>query len=157
MTEADLITRVTQEIKGLSSNFVTADYINAVDSAQEETSFALPNTINAQIRWLVQRTKRYLIHALWVQNATKFKVKQLSLNQKFEQLGKLIEEMDKEFAAAQAAYDFGMEVPAITAPAWAFFSHKIDAGFLNDPTTGQDLTYTDDNEVIITPTGEETT
>jgi hypothetical protein len=44
MTEADLITRVTQEIKGLSSNFVTADYINAVDSAQEETSFALPNT-----------------------------------------------------------------------------------------------------------------
>lgn len=151
MTEEELITRVTQELKGLSTNFVAQDYTNAVSSAGYETGFVLPNTTTNQITWLINRTKRHLIYALWVQNATKFKVKQLNLDQKFTHLGKLIEQMDAEYALAKEAVDFGS-----TAAVWQLFGHKIDAGFMYDTVTGEDLTYTDLNEVSISPTGNET-
>lgn len=150
MTEEELTTRVTQELKGLATNFVAQDYVNAIDSAGEETGFTLPNTNTEQITWLVRRTKRHLIYSLWVQNATKFKVKQLSLNQKFDHLGRLIEQMDKEYETAKDDIGFGD-----AAVAWAYFGHKIDAGFQYNEVTGEDTTYTDLNEVDISPTGEE--
>lgn len=150
MTESELTTRVTQELKGLSTNFVAADYTYAVDAAEAETGFTLPTSVTDQIRWLVQRTKRHLLYALWIQNAAKFKIKQLSLNQKFDNLTTLIRSMDVEYENALKDITFGS-----TASSWAYFGSKIDAGFLNDSVTGEDLTYYDENVVTITPTGEE--
>jgi hypothetical protein len=150
MTEAELITRVTQELKALSANFITIDYTNAVLSATAETGYAVPNTNTTQTYWLVQRTKRHLIYALWIAYAPKFKLKQLSLDQKFTHLGELVKIMDAEFEKAKEDPTFGT-----TASVWELFGTKIDAGFMNDPLTGEDLTYTDDNVVGITPTGNE--
>lgn len=150
MTEEELITRVTQELKTLSTNFVAADYTNAVLSATAETGFAVPNTNTTQTLWLVQRTKRHLIYALWIAYAPKFKLKQLNLDQKFTHLGELVKIMDAEWAKVQEDFTFGT-----TAATWALFGTKIDAGFMNDPITGEDITYTDDNVVTVTPTGVE--
>jgi len=150
MTEDELITRVTQEIKGLSTNFVATDYTNAVLSATAELGFTLPNTNTSQSFWLVQRTKRHLLHSLWIAFSTKFKMKQLNLDQKFTHLGELIKQLDTAYEKALEAFDFGGTVSA-----WELFGTKIDAGFMNDPITGEDITYTDDNVVTITPTGDE--
>jgi hypothetical protein len=150
MTEEELITRVTQELKALSSNFIAVDYTNAVDAAEIETGFTLPSSVSSKIRWLIQRTKRHLLYSLWIQNASKFKVKQLSLDQKFDHLGELVKNLDSEYRKALDSADFDM-----VGAAWEQLGHKIDAGFLNDPVTGEDLTYFDDNSVTITPTGSE--
>lgn len=151
MTEDELITRVTQELKTLSTNFVTIDYTNAVLAATAETGFAVPNTNTTQTLWLVQRTKRHLIYSLWIAYAPKFKLKQLSLDQKFTHLGELVKTMDAEWLQAKEDPTFGT-----TANVWELFGTKIDAGFMNDPVTGEDITYTDDNVVTVTPTGVET-
>jgi hypothetical protein len=150
MTEAELIIRVTQELKALSANFVAIDYTNAVLSACAELGFVVPNTNTGQIYWLVQRTKRHLIYALWIAYAPKFKLKQLSLDQKFTHLGELIKTMDAAYEKALDTLVFDSSVPA-----WSLFGTKIDAGFLNDPVTGEDLTYTEDNYFYVIPTGNE--
>jgi hypothetical protein len=149
MTEAELITRVTQEIKTLSANFVAEDYANAVLSACAELGYSVPNTSASQIFWLIQRTKRHLIYALWIAYAPKFKLKQLSLDQKFTHLGDLIKQMDKAYENSLDTLVFDSSIPA-----WKLFGTKIDAGFLNDPVIGSDSTYTDSNVVTITPGDE---
>jgi hypothetical protein len=150
MTESELIDRVTQELKALSTNFVDADYTNGVSSAVAETNFSLPNTNALQTLWLIQRSKRHMFFALYVQNSQKFKIKQFNLDQKFDHLGTLIKVMDEAYEKALESMDFitaGVSLEKL-------FGHQIDAGFAYDNVTGEDLTYSDDNVVIITPSDE---
>lgn len=150
MTESELIVRVTEELKSLSTKFVAADYTNAVSSATAETNFSLPNTNALQTYWLIQRTKRHVIFALYIQNSQKFKIKQLNLDQKFEHLGTLIKLMDAAYEAALESMDFitaGVSIEKM-------FGHQIEAGFAYDSDTGEDVTYSEDNVVIITPVDE---
>jgi hypothetical protein len=147
MTESELKVRVTEELKALSANFVAVDYTNGVSSATAETGFSLPNSVALQTYWLIQRTKRHMIFALYIQNSQKFKIKQFNLDQKFDHLGSLIKVMDEEYKVALESVDF------ITAGISSenMFGHQIEAGFAYDPDTGEDITYSDDNVVIITP------
>lgn len=150
MTESELKDRVAQELKDLSSNFVAVDYTNAVSSATAETSFSLPNTNAIQTLWLIQRTKRHILFALYIQNSQKFKIKQFNLDQKFDHLGSLIKIMDDEYKLALESMDFlatGVSIEKM-------FGHQIEAGFAYDDDTGEDITYSDDNVVIITPVDE---
>ena len=149
MTESEMTDRLSQEVKGLSSNFVDVDYINAIASATAETSFSLPNSVPLQTLWLIQRAKRHLLFALYVQNSQKFKIKQLGLDQKFDHLGTLIKTMDDAYQTALEGMDFitaGVDVTKM-------FGHQIGSGFAYDPVTGQDDTYSDTNIVQITPSG----
>ena len=147
MTESELIVLVTSEVKGLATSFTADDYTNALGTAKRETGFAVPNTNDTQIHWLVQRMKRHLFFFLCSENTVKFKIKQINLDQKFTHLRDLIKDMDKEFAEASNDMDF---ISAGVNPSY-LFGHKIDAGFSYDPVTGTDTTYTDDNLVLITP------
>jgi hypothetical protein len=150
MTESELIAEVQTEIKGLSSNYDVSDYAAAVDNAERDTGFTLPVSTAFQIKWVKERVKRHLFFALWVQSSTGFKFKQINLQQKFEQLGKLVEKMDADFEKAQEDYSY--EFAQVSAS--QYFGHKVDAGFAYDEL-GRDITYDDDQLVNVSPSDSE--
>ena len=146
MTEVDLIARVTRELRSLADNFDSNDFADSVDSAESDTGFSLPASDTFQIKWLINRTKRHLLFSLVVDSATKFKFKQINLQQKFEQLKKLVDSMDREFEKAlEEDYIIFSGINASQ-----MFGHKIDAGFAQDEF-GRDRTYDEDQLVIISP------
>ena len=147
MTEDELIAVVTREIKGLSSYLDDDDYTDAVDEAERETGFLCPVTSAFQIRWVKQRTKRAIYWALASGATKKVKFMDVSRDQEFGHLLKLIEIMDKEFEKAKD--ENVTEFAGVSA--LHQFGTKIDAGFQYKPGTGRDTTYGDDNTVIIHP------
>jgi len=152
MTEADGITLIEREIKGLSSEFVTADYTDSVDSAERDTGFSFPTTDTFQIKWLLDRTKRALFFSLLSENITSFKFKQIDIQGIFKNLREVIKDMDEAFETAQLenAEKFAQVDPL------HFFGHKIDAGFAYD-SMGRDITYQRKQLVKISPSSEDTT
>jgi len=147
MTREDLINTVEKEIKSLASNFDVEDYEEATADAERDTGFSLPTTEAFKIKWLKDRTKRHLFFSLYTESAHKFKVKQISLNQRFDHYGKLIKVMDEAFEKAQNEEMFQFAgVDAVQA-----FGHQIGAGFAYDRNTGEDITYQKSNLVPIKP------
>jgi len=138
---------VTAEVKGLSSSLVDADYSNAIDQAERDTGFSMPITSDFQIKWMKERTKRHLFFFLQSESAAKFQYKQIKLQHRFDHYTKLIEGMDKLFKDAQEEYAF--EFAGVSASQTA--GHKVDAGFAYENQTGRDMTFHEDNQVIITP------
>ena len=147
MTETELKALLAEELKGLSSKFVTADYNNAVDAAERDTGWTLPVTTDFKVKWIIQRAKRHLYSFRRDESADKFKYKQVSLNQRFDNFFKLIKDMDEDFEKAQEEYAF--EFAGVDA--LHTFGTKVDAGFAYEPQTGRDFTYDEDQDVIITP------
>lgn len=145
MTSGELITVVTREIKGLSTQFVEANFTDAVDEAIRETGFTLPNTDDEQTKWLKARTTRHLIYMLWLENSVKFKVKTIALDQKFEHLHKMLAKMDKDWEAAKDDPLLG-----VTVDSYEQFGHRIGSGFAYDEL-GKDITYNEEQKVIISP------
>jgi hypothetical protein len=146
MTEDELITEVTNEIKGLSTHFDATDYAQAVDDAERDTGFTLPATDDGQIKWLKRRTKRHLFYMLWTESAHKFKFEQINLQHRFEHYKQLIEKEDLDFEKALED-----EILFADVNDTQLFGHKIDAGFSQDDY-GRDTTYDEDNLVAVTPT-----
>lgn len=146
MTESELITLVTEEIKGLSSQFVVVDYKNAVSDAQRET-WDLPQTAGFKIKWLKERTKRHLFSYLLDESTYKFKYKTISLGDRFKHLSKRVEGMDDAFAKIQEEYIY--EFADVSA--FNVFPHQIDSGFATQNQTGKDITYDEDQEVQVHP------
>jgi len=101
MTSGELIIKVQQELKSLASKLVSVDFENAVDSAETDTGWTLPQTSNYRIRWMLQRTKRHLYDMLRSESAHKFKVEGINLQQRFDHYNTLITEMDKEWENEQ--------------------------------------------------------
>jgi hypothetical protein len=149
MTESELIVIVGRELKGLSVNFSADNFADAVDSAERDTGFLFPTTVDFQIKWLKERTKRHLFFFLLSESTTSFKFKQINLQQKFEQLYKLIEKMDVDFE--KALEDNVLEFAQ--ADATQLFGHKVDAGFAYD-AQGNNITYDVDQLVIVSPNDE---
>ncbi len=126
-----------EEIKGLSSLLDQAvDYNNAIVNAEADTGWTMPVSGAFCEHWIKERAKRWLIFFLWTEHALKFKVKQLSLDQKFKHLGQLIEKMDKGFASAieENPDKFG------SIDAYKMFGDIVAPGFIYDEV-GKDLTY----------------
>ncbi len=151
MTESDAITLITREIRALSSNFVAADYADAVDAAERETGFVFPNTSDFQTKWLLSRTKRALFFSLLSENVTSFKFKQINLQDKFKNLKQIVSDMDKDFETAQTEYmsEFA------NVEELQMFGHKADAGFSYDDF-GRETTFDTDQVVSIHPSSEDT-
>jgi hypothetical protein len=146
MTEAEAIVVITREIKALSSNFVAADYADAVDAAERDTGFSFPTTTSFNIDWLIKRTKRALFFSLFSENVESFKFKQINLQDKFKNLKEAIIMMDKEFSEALENYSYLFSgVSAVQ-----MFGTKVDAGFASDDL-GRDVTYDPDQLVEFTP------
>lgn len=149
MTEEELIALVTSEVKDLSDELVTGDYSNAVDDAERETGFTLPQTDSLKIYWVKERTKRHLIWYLFFGGAKKFRVKQYYLDQKFQHYKDILEYMDKAF------FDFQESRPDLFAgvdPS-RMFGTVVSPGFSYDDV-GKDTTYFDDNVVEHYPNSE---
>ena len=144
MTKDELIVLLKAEV--VISALVDADYSNACDDASRETTWAFPVSTNFKILWMKDRAKRALFFYLASQSAHKFKVKQISLNQRFDHYLKLIEYMDDQFTEAVEAYpaEFG------DVDIYKMFGTKVDAGFATDGL-GRDITYDAEQEVIVTP------
>lgn len=145
MTSGELIIRVRQELKGLSSKFETEDFDNAISDSFGDTGWAFPLTTDYKILWFKKRVFRHLFFMLGAESAHKFKVDGINLQQRFEHYSKLVSGMDREW---EKEYNSIMpdDIDGIA-------GIKIDSGFVHDEDTGQDLTYGQDytNSTIITP------
>lgn len=144
---ADELKEVLQiELKSLASKLDSNDYDQALNNAQRDTGWTCPVTIAFQIQWLKERAKRWLFFFLLSESAHKFKFEQINLQQRFEHYKELIKYMDEQFEAAKEENiaEFA------GAQAYEMFGTKIEAGFQYDDI-GNDLTYEDDNIVIVEP------
>lgn len=147
MTQDELIALVTEEIKGLSSQFVTADYENASDDASRDCGWAFPQTTDFRIKWLKERTKRHLFSYLLDESVRNIKYKNISLNDRFKNLAQRIDGMDKAFEKVQEEYIYEFA----DVDAYKLFPMQIDSGFATQQGTGKDITYDEDQEIISTP------
>jgi len=147
MTRTEMITQLQAEVKGLTSSLADADYGNAIDAAERDTGWDLPQTGEFKLKWLLERSKRHLFFFLMSESAAKFRFKSIYLNHRFEHYMRIIDVMDKNFEKAQEENAF--EFAGVSA--YELAGSKIDAGFKTEPQTGRDMTYSDYNETIITP------
>lgn len=148
MNKEEMVKVVTEEIKGLSRQFEDDDYQNAVDDAERETGWSLPETNTTKLRWLKERIKRHLFFMLWTESAHKFKFKQYNLQHRFQHYGQLIKTMDEKFGLF-------IEQEVLLLEGVGGFGAKIDAGFQSDEY-GRDSSYQEENLVIVTPTESDT-
>jgi len=151
MNQEELEEILVLELKGLSSKVTSNDLTNAVNNAQRDTGWALPQTTDFRVQWLKERTKRWVFFFLWSESAHKFKFEQINLQHRFDHYERLIKYMDQLFenAKLENIAEFA------GASAYEMFGTKIEAGFQYDDL-GNDTTYSNNNRVIIEP-GEETT
>jgi hypothetical protein len=147
MNRDEMITKIRQEVKGLTGSLADDDYGNAIDAAQRDTGWTLPQTADFKVRWLLERTKRHLFDFLLSESASKFRYKNIHLQHRFDHYYQLIEKMDSRFEKAQEEYAYEFA----DVDAYQIGGTKIDAGFAYEPQTGRDHTYDDENQVILTP------
>ena len=147
MTRAELTTAIQQELKDLSSEFIVEDYTNAIDEAERDTGWATPYGTAFKETWIKRRTKRHLFSYLQTVTAGDFKYKTIHLDQPFKHYTELIKTMDEDFAKIME------EEPHQFAgvSAYEMFGNVVNAGFASAPQTGRDITYDEDQSVIITP------
>lgn len=146
MNQTELEVWLKVKIKSLSSYLEPEDYESAVDSAEEELGWSLPQTNTERLYWLRERSLRHLFFSLMSESAHKFKFEQVNLNQRFEHYRKLISDMDRAFKEAKE------ENPTLFAgvSSYKLFGTKIDAGFATDDL-GRDRTYDEDQIVLHHP------
>lgn len=148
MTSAELLTRLQTDFSAQSGEIVVANYSDSIADAERETGWALPQTANFRVDWLIKRSTRHLLYKLAIQSARKFRAEGYHLDQRFTHYTKLLDGMDKEFQ--QAIEENPAEFADVDT--YKMFGYKIDAGFSTNDY-GQDTTYTDNNEVVVTPSG----
>jgi len=147
MTRDELIMKLQQEVKGLTSYLATPDYENAVDDALRDTGWSLPNSTVFKIQWMKDRAKRHLFFYLQTESAHKFKFEQINLQQRFQHYTILIKTMDEDFEKAKLenVHEFaGVD-------SFKIFGTQVEPGFAYEPETGRDVTYDDDQEVLFGP------
>jgi len=147
MTKAELTTLLQQEVKGLTGSLADDDYSNAIDAAERDTGWSMPQTSDFKVKWLVERSKRHLFFFLMSESASKFRYKDIHLQHRFDHYSSLVDKLDAAFEKAQQddPYQFA------DVSAYEQYGHKVDAGFAYDDQTGRDLTYDDDNLTLIHP------
>lgn len=107
----------------------------------------MPQTAAFNLKWMIDRSKRHLFFFLLSEAASKFRFKDIHLQQRFEHYRELIDKMDADFEKAQDEYAF--EFAGVSA--YQQMGTKIDAGFAYQPQTGRDYTFDDENIVLTHP------
>lgn len=100
MDQSSLLSEIAKD-SSINDFLESDEIIDAVTDALRETGWSFPMTENFKCLWIKSRTKRYCFNLLWTGAARKFKVEQLSLNQRFDHYGKVIEKMDNDFEKAK--------------------------------------------------------
>ena len=106
----------------------------AANQALRELGWNLPLNDNQKEYWVIERAKRHLLDVLRVISASKFKYKQINLNQRFEHYNTLIKDMDDKYESAieNDPVFTGLDTSAL-------FGIYIDNGFVYDDF-GNDVT-----------------
>ncbi len=119
----------------------------AAEQALDETGFSYPLSSSAKY-WAIQRGKRHAIDVLRSTSAYKFKYKQISLNQRFDHLDKMIENLDSVWYIAlktdPALISIGIDISTT-------FGTYLGNGFIfdqygNDVTRIMKQEYGEDND-----------
>jgi len=132
---SDVIDQVQYGLGAVSDKVGDDGYDQAVVSALSELHWELPLDDSEKERWVIERTKRYVLYILLIESAHKFQFKKLYLQHRFTQYFKLIEFMDKEFANALENNPILFDVSA-----WGNLTFYITNGFDYDDF-GRDISY----------------
>ena len=97
----DLIERA-QLLMGSSVDLIPEDSLEqlAEQAIVDIGVSTYPITDPVLCKWAIERMRRHMTYLVMVTQAHSFKVKQLSLQQRFDNYLRLIDKMDKEFAEA---------------------------------------------------------
>lgn len=124
-----------------TSKYSLTDYLEAYTEAVKDTGFSYPNDSSYQQIWLKKRILRHLYDLSLSRCMDNFDVPKAKLEQMYKHYEKQIEKLDSEFYDEKAnnPEEYGLD-------AGSQFGMTASTGFLHDPLTGRDLTYTEDNE-----------
>ena len=136
-----LITAAT-DLMGASATLVSDEgQEGAATQTLNELGWPLPQTETLKCYWLVERCRRHIVYQLMVEQAHKFRVKQLHLQQRFDNYIRMIQKMDEVFAKAMESDVSGLFYVDVDLSAFAQYAlMNIPADFVYDQL-GRDLTY----------------
>ena len=139
----DQIVQTLQECFNSITAFSVADYLNAYNKAVQDTGFSLPNSDDYQQIWLENRMSRHLFNFKKIRSLDSFDVPKARLEQQYQHYKEIVEEMDSVFFAERTdnPEKYGLD-------GGSAFGEVVSSGFLRDPMTGCDITYTDDNDGV---------
>ena len=146
MTRDDFILGLKSKMKGLDAVLDQEDFENSTDDTLNETDWVFPMTSKFRLYWCSQRCRRHMFFYLLTQQARKFRVDQIHLEQRFDHYKALVDSMDMAFANAQRENpaEFENVQPFMALGAY------VSSGFSND-AFGNDTTYDTENSVKIAP------
>lgn len=119
-------------LSSLASSLGAAELGFAVSQAMLELGFSYPLTGKREF-WAIQRAKRHALDLLRSVAASKFRYKQIYLNQRFDHYKILIDDWDKEFKEALET-----EAALIHSDVSKMFGTYVDNGFIYDQN-GNDI------------------
>lgn len=146
MTQNDLIVRLQRSFRAQVNDLEHDDYYDAIEDAEQDLGWTLPQTDGFKLKWLTKRSIRHLLFLLQTGSARKFRFEGAHLHHRFKHYSTMIESMDKEYEKAVEENPHLFE----DVDAFRMFGYKADAGFSSNEL-GEDTTYYDDNEIIIEP------
>ena len=155
MTKSELLDLLYYEMSGLSVDLNQEDYFNGISAAERETGYALPQTTNFRVELLRKRATRHILYTLVLGASRKFRAEGFHLDQRFKHYHQLIKDLDAEYKQTIEDHPEEFTLTSVSDEAIALFGSLIDAGFSSDGL-GRDTTYTNDNEVIISPSDVDT-
>lgn len=87
-------------LSSLADNLGTGELDFAALQSMNELGWSYPITDSKKSFWVVQRAKRHALDLLRTVASSKFRYKQIHLNQRFDHYNTLIKTWDREFASA---------------------------------------------------------
>lgn len=103
MDTVDLTLLLQIKLRGVAASFELHVLDAAVKLATLECGWELPAATSFRAHWLLERAYRHCIAMMCSDTASKFKFKQINLQHRFDHWFKMLQELDKQFAAIQAA------------------------------------------------------
>ena len=150
MTKSELLDLLSYEMSGLATDLNHEDYFNGISAAERETGYTLPQTTNFRIELLRKRSTRHILYTLVLGASRKFRAEGFHLDQRFKHYHQLIKDLDAEYKQTIEDHPEEFTLTSVSDEAAKLFGSLIDAGFSSD-SLGRDTTYSDDNEVITSP------
>ncbi|MFZ3044700.1 MAG: hypothetical protein WA151_02200 [Desulfatirhabdiaceae bacterium] len=135
MEKEELIVLLTDDVS-IGGYLLYDDILEACDDAAADTGWVFPVDDTFCVRWTKQRARRHCYFKLWSQSASKFKVEQVNLNQRFDHYGKLIDQLDLEFT--KVVEDNPEKFAGVET--YKMFGTVAGPGFKYDEL-GRDITY----------------
>lgn len=136
VTNSDHAIEQVEYLMATSASLVSDDGKDqSVVQSMMELGWSFPITNDFKSYWVVERTKRHFLFILMLEQAHKFRYKQIHLQQRFDHYAKMIEKIDADF---QMAIDDNPQMFPASTVGWA--GTFLPAGFVYDQI-GRDVTY----------------